>query len=152
MGILCDILRDTLLFPPKLGFPWILWSELSFFNGLRAIFSGNIFLPLPGRQSDDRRPCRGVRFAVHAAFSVRRPDISGIDHKHSVLQSERGRLPTSKPFHHEAAACFRQDNVGNSNSRTYGHGVKGATDLKMLSLWHFNRVSEGSIVDFNKQI
>jgi hypothetical protein len=35
----------------KLGFPWILSSESSLFNGLRAIFCGTFFMPVPGRQA-----------------------------------------------------------------------------------------------------
>jgi hypothetical protein len=41
----------------KLGFPWILSSELSIFNGLRWIFAENKFSRFFGR----RRPNRGKR-------------------------------------------------------------------------------------------
>ena len=40
----------------KLGFPWILSSESSLFNGLREIFSGIIFTPLSGREGGARPP------------------------------------------------------------------------------------------------
>ena len=45
----------------KLGFPWILSSELSFFNNLRAIFCENIFATLPGHRGGARRCLPGVR-------------------------------------------------------------------------------------------
>jgi hypothetical protein len=77
-----------------LGFPWILSLELRLINGLRAIFCGNIFMPVPGRQRELSRPSRAVRAAVQ---SVPRQDVSGVDFRDFLFQSGPDRLPVPSP-------------------------------------------------------
>jgi hypothetical protein len=64
----------------KLGFPWILSSESSLFNGLRAIFDGTILPSLSGRQGGDSRSIE--RFA---SFSM---PLSESDLRDSLLQPD----------------------------------------------------------------
>jgi hypothetical protein len=69
--------------------------------------------PLPSRWADLSRFRRAVRFAGHAVLPVR-PQIFSI----------RARsFASPKPFHHEAASDFWQENVGNSDLRISGDGV-----------------------------
>jgi hypothetical protein len=117
----------------KLGFPWILSSDSSLFNGLRPIFCGIFFMPVPSRQPELSRSCRAVRFAVHAGRSVRRHDIPGIEVRDSLLQFEAGRSPVPMPLHPEAADRFWQDIVGNSDFTDSGDGVDGAAPRRNAS-------------------
>jgi hypothetical protein len=95
----------------KLGFPWILSSESSLFNGLRAHFCENIFVSLPGRRGGARRSCRAGRFAIPRLLPNVTARCSRVDFRHSLLQSDLGRSLVSKPFDHEAASRSRQENV-----------------------------------------
>ena len=107
----------------KLGFPWILSSESSVFNWLRAILGVSFFDARFSPRGSVRPTCSAGCSAAVEARAILRPDSLGIVVRDSLLQSETGRSPGPKPSHHEAAAGFRQDIVGNSIHRFTVTGV-----------------------------
>jgi hypothetical protein len=60
---------------------------------------------------------------------MRRPDIPGVRLQKFSPSIPAGRSPVPKPFHHEAAARFWQENVGNSDSRISGDGVAAGKEM-----------------------
>jgi len=100
----------------KLGFPWILSSESSLFNGLRAIFCGNIFVPLLGRRGGARRCCRLAALVMTPAQSGGPLSLGSTS---GILSFNLGPVVrwSPKPRFHEVVVGFWQENVGNSDSR-----------------------------------
>jgi hypothetical protein len=106
------------------GFPWILSSESGLFNGLRAIFGVRFF----DARFSSLEAALADPAGRFASLLMTRAQSSGPVFSGSTLDivsfDSPGRSPIPKPFHHEAAARFRQEFVGKSDSQGWGYAAR----------------------------
>jgi hypothetical protein len=93
----------------KLGFPWILSSEMSLFNGLLAIFGGNILWPI-------------LAFWAALTGAVERNTL--VSHDACPMPSQvfcpfntSSVVAESHALYHQARTRFWQENVADSDPK-----------------------------------